>query len=969
MSPERFEQISRVYNEVAELPTGARAAFLEATCADDSDLRREVESLLAAEQSVGDFIAGPALKDAAALLTRETPASLVGQQLGPYQILSFIGAGGMGEVYAARDARLGRKVAIKLLPATLAQDAGRLARFEYEARAVGMLNHPNILTLHDVGAHTGAPYLVSELLEGETLRERLKSGPLPLARAVEYALQITQGLAAAHQHGLAHRDLKPENLYITNDGRIKILDFGLAKITELRNAEFGLRIEESATVNESHSQPALHLQDRQNISNPQSAIRNPQLTAPGLVMGTVGYMAPEQLRGEEADLRADIFAFGVVLYEMLAGMRPFRGNSAAETMSSVLTHEPPELPASVGAPGLERIIRRCLEKQPQHRFQSASDLGFAIEALTSFSQPVSQTSGAAPVQAATSMSKRALLGWILAGVFLCTTIGFAAAYFHRPAISPRVVPFTSFTGQKASPVFSPDGNQIAFVWNNGESEPGLYVKLIDAGTPLRLASMPAGRFYHLGWSPDGRFIAFARMGNDGGIFAVPALGGPERKLTDLAGAFSWSPDGKSLAVASGSASVETQSIYLVTLATGETRRLTDPQTGSYGDSFPAFSPDGETLAFIRNPGFQVNDLYLIPVRGGEPKRLTFDNLELNGGLTWTADGKEIIFSSPRGGLPSLWRVPVAGGTPVRLPGTGEYAFDPSIARQGNRLAYVYNKVDRNIWRVTTLALRSTAESAGKLIASTREDVAADYSPDSKRIVFVSDRSGSREIWVCDEEGQNAVQLTNFGGSHAGTPHWSPDGRQIAFDSRPEGRSNIYAINADGGSPRRVSDGTAEDVRPSWSRDGKWIYFGSWRTGSWQIWKMPASGGPAVQVTRNGGFEAFESADGKLVYYTKREPGIWSIPVDGGEERLVMSQGEWGGWSLLPEGICWIDRPASPPASINFFNFATARSFVLLAFDKTKPRPIMPSASPDGRWILYTQVDQIDNDIMLVENFR
>ena len=951
MTPTRFEQINQLFDDAVELAPSARAAFLAQACAGDEELRREVESLLAAESSVGDFMAAPALKDAAALMTSEPLGSMVGKQLGHYQLLSFIGAGGMGEVYAARDSRIGRKVAIKLLPAAMARDADRLHRFEQEARAVGMLNHPNILTIHDVGTDESGPYLVSELLEGETLRERIKRGALPLPKVVDIALQITRGLAAAHESGWAHRDLKPENLFITYDGRVKILDFGLAKLsprrfTEARTDEFVL----------------------------------PQIRSnPGLVMGTVSYMSPEQLRGEEADSRSDIFAFGVILFEMLTGERPFRGVSAAETTSAILTQETPELPAAIGAqsPGLERVIRRCLEKQPQQRFQSMSDLGFALEALTAFAMTSAGTSGsssAAPSQQQSSkmadrLGKRGWLGWVVAGIFMLSTIGLSIAYFSRPTISSRIVPFTSFSGQKFNPVFSPDGNQIAFLWDDGGGELNLYVKLIDAGTPLRLATNLGNRNFNLAWSPDGRSVAFVRSGTEGGIFTVPALGGPERKLSEMTGTFAWSPDGKTLAISGSDSGREPLSLYLLSLVTGTKKQLTTPVAGSIGDTSPVFSPDGQMLAFIRTPGTQVHDIYLLSIAGGALKRLTFDNLELNGRLAWTADGKDIVFSTPRGGLPSLWRVSVTGGEPRRLPGIGEYAFNPSIARQGDRLAYVYNKIDRNIWRVPGPHSTASERAPFKLIASTRDDVAPQYSPDGKRIVFVSDRSGSREIWVCASGGQNLVQLTNFGGSHTGTPRWSPDGRHIAFDSRPEGRSNIYVISADGGNPRRISDGTAEDIRPGWSVDGQWIYFGSWRNGDWQIWKAPSGGGQAVPVTQHGGYEAFASSDGKHIYYTKREPGIWRIPVEGGEEGLVLDQGTWGNWALLEQGICLLDRQSEPQPVIKFFSFATRQMTPLAQLDKGKAPQGNLTASSDGAWVLYWQADQMDNDIMLVEGFH
>jgi eukaryotic-like serine/threonine-protein kinase len=954
MTPERFARISQLYSEAADLAPEARPAFLAQACDGDDDLRQEVESLLAEEVRVGDFIGASALKDAAALVTAESPGTLIGKQLGPYELLSFIGAGGMGEVYAARDTRIGRKVAVKLLPRSVASDADRLRRFEQEVRAVGSLNHPNILTIHDVGTYEGVPYLVSELLEGETLRERLKSGPLQLTRAVNIALQITHGLAAAHEKGLVHRDLKPENLFINRDGRVKILDFGLAKLS-------------------------------QNRSNGLHAAEQMVSTNPGLIMGTVGYMSPEQLRGDAVDGRADIFAFGVILYEMLTGQRPFHGISPAETMSAILTREAPDLPVQVSAqaPGLERLIHRCLEKQLERRFQSASDLAFALDAMT---MPVLTPSealkapmpdgvhGEPTLRLKASVSRMNWLGWagwILAGLLLfATAAGFWMRSFRGPPVSPRVVPFTSFPGQKASPVFSPDGNQIAFIWEGGEKEErGVYVKVIGEGSPLRVASNPGQQ---VAWSPDGRLVAFNRPGSEGGIFTVPATGGPERRLSEMNGSFSFSSDEKTLAIATRSSQEGPSKIVLLTLESGATRSLTNPPEGFVGDVSPSFAPDGRKLAFIRNPGTQVSDVYVVATAGGEPERLTFNNLFLTGGLAWTRDGREIVFSSTHGGLPTLWRVRAAGGGGLRrVIGSGEYANQPAISESGDRLAYLYRKIDSNIWRAPGPLSTSPSAEPIPIARSTREESSPQYSLDGRHITFVSDRSGSREIWVSESDGSNPVQLTNFGGSHAGSPRWSPDGRQIAFDSRPTGLSSIYIVDVAGGSPRRLTDGKFEDVLPSWSHDGHWIYFGSRRSGDWQIWRINVENESVEQVTHNGGFEAFESADRKTLYYARREPGIWKIPTDGGEETKVLEDGGWGYWTVFSGGICLIRPSGASQMTLEFFNFATGQKKAMRQLERTRAFGGSPSlsVSADGRWILYRQVDQDDSDIMLLENFR
>jgi len=340
-----------------------------------------------------------------------------GTKFGRYEIISLIGAGGMGEVYRARDPKLGRDVAIKVLPATFSAAADRVRRFEQEAEAAGALNHPNILSIYDVATHDGALYVVSELLEGETLRERMDGTALPSRKAIDYALQIASGLAAAHEKGIVHRDLKPENLFITRDGRVKILDFGLAKLIEPKN--------ESAAQTDVPTR-IVH-------------------TNPGAVMGTAGYMSPEQVRGQAVDHRSDIFAFGAVLYEMLSGNRAFKGESAVETLNAILKEDPPDISVSGSnvPPALERVVRHCMEKSPEERFQSARDLAFALEAVSGFSG--SQTFAADVVPPPSSKLKsRERLAWIIAGVMLLgllAALPFAVNYFRGAAVETNVVRF------------------------------------------------------------------------------------------------------------------------------------------------------------------------------------------------------------------------------------------------------------------------------------------------------------------------------------------------------------------------------------------------------------------------------------------------------------------------------------------------------------------------------------------------
>jgi len=748
-------------------------------------------------------------------------------------------------------------------------------------------------------------------------------------------------------------------------------------------------------------------------------------TQAGAVMGTTRYMSPEQARGLEVDARTDIFSLGVVLYELVAGRAPFEGPSANDVVAAILTQEAPPLSRhSPAVPAeIERIITKALEKNREERYQVVKDLlldvkrlkqqlefeaelarsarpgekdatvvahtGPAAAATTSPQATHTTEEGIARTTAsmvslvgATKRHKQAaalaLVSLLVAGAGLIFWLSPFDPRRDLPlAATARIIPFTTFSGAADQPAFSPDGNQIAFTWDGGNGgNPDIYVKLIGAGAPLRLTTDPAEDLSPA-WSPDGRYLAFLRRSaSENGVFIAPALGGAERKLGKTEPNLSrlaWSPDGKFLALVDRPSPQDRDSIFLLSVEDGEKQRLTLPPESS-GDISPAFSPDGETLAFIRSNSLTSEDLYLISTRGGEVRRLTADERRIHS-LAWTADGSEIVFSSNRGGGFSLWRVAVSGGTPGRVAVPGQDAYSPAISRQGNRLAYNVSFLDSNIWRIDRSSAGGRQNSPTKLISSTRQDHSPQCSPDGKKIVFVSDRTGSDEIWVCESDGAHPAQLTFFDGPTTGTPRWSPDGQQIVFDARPAGNADIYVISAEGGKPRPLTLEPSHEVMPSWSRDGRWIYFCSNRSGAFQSWKMPAGGGPAIQVTKQGGFEAVESPDGQLLYYTKgRGPGgIWQGPVAGGEESQVpelLSAGYWRYWAVLDRGIYFLAPVASARPAIKFFSFATRRVMPLGVLERDPLQgPPGLTASPDGRWVLYAQADQSISDIMLVENFR
>ncbi len=623
-----------------------------------------------------------------------------------------------------------------------------------------------------------------------------------------------------------------------------------------------------------------------------------------------------------------------------------------------------------------------------------SNSNVAVDEGAASSLPLVVPSGPQEVKKGSSGQR---VRWGKVGTWAAVVTGLIVAgagwlYVHRSPALPlmKVVRFTSYPGTEKDPAISPDGKRLAFVWDSeGADNFDVYVRSIGpAGDlpitvekPLRITTDPAPDLSPT-WSPDGRYLAFARVSEgNSAVYVVPSMGGQERRLTELhfgpvtdAKLLDWSPDGKSLAVAAMSSPEDRRGIYSISLDKGDRQKLTFPPPGFGGDKSPVFSPDGQTLAFTRVSGY--TDLYLLSLNHGEPKRLSA-NARWSFNSAWTADSQEIVFGSWAGGSRQLWRVGVSGAKPEPL-AIGANGEDPTISRHANRLAYVERIYNTDIWRIETPTSQKQGVPPTTLgLNSSQEDSNPQYSPDGRSIVFVSRRSGSYEIWVCDSEGRNSRPLTSFPeASVTASPRWSQDSRQIAFDSWEKGRSKIFVVSREGGSPRCLTERTPDAFLASWSRDGRWIYYCSGRSGDDQIWRMPAEGGEAVRVTKNGGFESFAAPDGKTLFYTKLDQvgsaHIWKIPVEGGEETLVFDIGIYRRfWSLTDEGIYFVPSDWSPRPTIEFFSFATGKITHVAALEKPPARYFHPglSISPDGRQILCALVQQDTSDIMLVENFR
>jgi Tol biopolymer transport system component/serine/threonine protein kinase len=882
-----------------------------------------------------------------------------GTRLGPYEVLAPIGAGGMGEVYRAHDPRLARDVAIKVLPADLVADEGRRRRFVHEARAASSLNHPHIITIHEIERAGHHDFIVMEYVRGKSLDALIPRQGMGLGEVLRIAIPVADALAAAHASGIIHRDLKPANVMVGTDGAVKVLDFGLAKL--IRGDEPS--DVEAATV------------------TGQAA-----LSAPGAIAGTAAYMAPEQATGGAVDTRSDIFSFGAMLYEMVTGARAFTGDSTADTLSAVIRAQPKPPSAIVkDVPSdLEKVILRCLRKDPQRRFQHIADVKVALQDIKEESD-----SGGAPPAAVPRRRRTPLIVLTAVTVMLLSVVGawLLLRRVPRPAEPPplRVVPLTTLTGEEGHPTFSPDGEQVAFDWNGPKQDNwDIYVTLVGSSDVRRLTSDPAAET-HPAWSPDGRQIAFLRERPDGAtIQLVSALGGADRKLSDFRGAdsLSWSPDGQWLLV--GRWAVETgqlPAIYLIPVEGGDPRLLL-ASTPTAVPRQPAFSPDGRHLAYAScevSGGLLVDrcDIFLLelnPVRplSASPRQLTTQRSRVIDSLGWTRDGSAVLYSAI--GLGStqfyLWRVGVDGShPPERLEVAGAGARAPAIARSRDRLAFTHVSRDSDVYRF------DVGRPVQLVVGSTFEEYEPRLSPDGRRLVFGSLRSGaSGDLWLAGADGSNPQQLTHVP-KNLGSPYWSPDGRHIVFDSNDsgDGHFHIWMIDADGGTPRRLITQPGDEHAPAWSRDGRWIYFTSEQGGAARdVWRVSADARTSERLVQDAsGPFACETADGNtLLFQTKdADSPLMAMPLAGGTARQLVGCVRDSAFGVGRQGVYYVACDPSPNPALHVLDLQTGRDRRLGTLDGITERPMGLSVSSDGRTIVYPKVTTQNADLMLIENFR
>jgi serine/threonine protein kinase len=808
-----------------------------------------------------------------------------GALLGPYRVDAEIGAGGMGHVFRATDTRLDRAVAIKVLPAHRWSDPQLRLRFEREARALSSLSHPNLCSLYDIGelAQPGGtiPYLVMELLEGETLRDRLESGRISMRKALMWSAQIAHGLAAAHQKGVIHRDLKPENVFITQGELLKILDFGLATTLETPA--------DSATL-----------------------VR----TQPGMVMGTAHYMSPEQVRGATLDPRSDIFSLGIVLYEMLTGQVPFHARSPVETMNAILVEEPPDIGALISIPEtVEELVWRCLEKDPSRRFSSARDLAFALEtaakSVTSTTPaPLRRRSSTPPTVAPTRPRTRAIVLATMAAAIIAAAV-LSRGTFDTPAPEPPRLRTLTYSGRDSSAAASPDGRLIAFV-SSRDGRPRIWLKQLADGTEVAITSGPADSAPR--FAPDGSVLLFTRTENGASaIYRVPVVGGDPRKLIDNAYDGDWSPDGRQIAFIRnrGERNART-SILCATPTNGGA--VSELAASTIEELFsPRWSPRGTSIVVTRaQRGTAPGSLLVIDVATKEKRVLARDTPHgLLSGAAWVAGGDAVVYAEldalASTGLPGrgrgssvvlqevdsgrarvLLRNPHSAADTVDVIGPGRIVFSEDFTRQSLR-EVTLDGTGRERWLSRGMSV----------------DRQPSYARGGKSVVFTSDRAGSLDIWELMLDSGSLRRITDHDGIDW-DPFPSADGQTLYWSSDRNGHFEIWTSAFDGANPRQVTQDGVDAENPSVSLAGDWIYYDSSNPKRDALCRVPHAGGPPAVVIQAETAHPEISADGTLVVYGRPETeGTIAIDVvriaDGavfplarGFSGLIATRGRWIG---------------------------------------------------------------------------
>jgi eukaryotic-like serine/threonine-protein kinase len=887
MTPERWQQIKEIFDSAIKYRAEERRFFLEQACTGDPSLRYEVESLIASHEKSGSFIDDPAYAAAAVSLTTDKAELKPGQILGSYEVLSFISRGGMGEVYLAQDKRLSRRVALKLLPASFTKDDDRLRRFEQEARSASALNHPNIITIYEITQAGSTHVIATEFVEGQTLRQRLSLTALTLPESLNIAIQVADALSAAHKAGIIHRDIKPENIMLRPDGYVKVLDFGLAKLSE----QAGPTVAAEA---------------------PTIQVR----TGAGVVIGTAGYMSPEQARGLAVDGRSDIFSLGAVIYEMIGRRKPFTGETPSDTLAAILKTEPPPLShLAPHAPSeLVRIVRKALSKDREERYQVVKDLLIDLRALKQEldfqiklessvipdgTAELTGTVRASPtdaVSASHSADTRSAINTIteslsieikrhkvgttitLVAVLLAVVAGVSWIYKLRNR-APEVSHFQNIqlaritnSGNAIDAMISPDGKYIVYALSD-RSKQSLWIRQVSTANDKEIVPAAPVGFFGMTFSPDGTELYYAVKSNldAGTLYRVPVLGGiPVQILEKIDGPISFSPDGKRFVLLRGNYPNQGESALVVANVDGSAeqtlavRKLPERLSPIFFTG-PSWSPDGKVIAAtvatvgasFRVVGFSVQD--------GKEQVLSTDGWPFAARVQWLPDMSGLLaVGGDNPASAQIWFLKYPEGKMRRVTNDLNTYRAIGLTADGSKFTTVQANGLVNVWVAPEGdAARAVQLPTGNVGFYSSAGTNLSWTPNG-RVVFVSNEGGAADIWVMDPDGKNRKQLTANGRSNL-SPAVSPDGRYIVFTSSQSGVRNLWRMNSDGSNPTRLTNGLADSL-PAISPDSEWVVYAAFDGAKPTLWKVSIDGGSSVQLTNNVGTSPTISPDGQFLAY-------------------------------------------------------------------------------------------------------
>jgi len=961
MDAERWAKMDRLLDQVMNHPPETRADFLAAACAGDDQLRREVESLLEAHSQAESFLNTPALDLLARRLAGERQASLIGKRLGAYQVISVIGFGGMGEVYLARDERLSRKLALKLLPQQFTRDPERVRRFEREARAASALNHPNIITIYEIGELAGTYFIAAEYVEGQTLRQLIERGRLRTKAAIEICSQVADALDAAHTEGLVHRDIKPENVIVRPDGYVKVLDFGLVKLTE------------------------------RGLLEQKPSPSDPHRTNPGTVLGTVAYMSPEQASGVEVDHRSDLFSLGVLMYELLTGVVPFKGPSTAAILDAIIHHQPEPLASVIEdtSAEMERIVNRALEKDRDLRYQTASDLRAELKRLQreldSAAIKSAVTASRRPAKKLSALvMTRPMLG-LATVILVLATLAFVWLFGRSKKVEPspwlaaRSAQVTDFPHEEFFPSLSPDGNTIVYTRRSG-SDWDIYSQRVGGLNAQNLTESYAGDDMQPAFSPDGAYIAFRSERDGGGIFVMGASGESVRRLSDRGPAYhpAWSPDSQEVIYTEErirdprDRQILPHRLWAVSIKTLEKRLITTNDVMQ-----PQWSPGGHRLAYWAADERSQRDIWTMSLSDDNAVKVTSD-AATDWNPVWSPDGQFLYFVSDRSGGMQVWRIAIdeqtgrAFSAPELVPTPSAFSQHISLSRDGKRLAFANVNLKRNLYRLEIDPARE--KIIGQPEAQTqwsKQGMDLDLSPDGQRLVYTTVANSQEDLAIFNTDGSGEPRwLTDDEYKDRG-PRWSPDGKRIAFYSTRSGSFEIWLINADGTGLRRLTEtGNSRAFTPLWSPDGKRLSFTNILGETWMI-----------EVDKPWNEQTPQLLNPKRDPPVRFWPAAWSSDgrrllgrsdLDGQPPGLTLFSFETGQLEKISDfgfpSMAWLqdDRRALCIDEGAIFIIDTATKKTRSLFSGGLDRIIGFRLSRDNRWLYYI-LESVEADIWLLQH--